>query len=105
MNISLDGTTLVLEGDFDVRSTWLVRKVLRDLVKDHEAVVVDLSRVPSVDHTALKVLAFASRRAHRAGRTVRLRGCRPQVVRMLHLTRLMPLVVVERDPSTLRPIA
>ncbi|WP_134741523.1 STAS domain-containing protein [Nocardioides sp. 503] len=104
MDISRDGTTLHLCGDFDVRSTWVVRQALHDAIRT-DSIVVDLSRVPSVDHTALKVLAFASRRARGHGHHVTLRGCRPTVLRMLHMSRLIRLVELERCVSTLRPIA
>ena len=60
--MGIDGRTLVLVGDFDVRSTWEVRTAIYELLGAHDDVVVDLSDVRSVDVTALKVLAAASRR-------------------------------------------
>ncbi|MCW2852469.1 MAG: anti-sigma factor antagonist [Nocardioides sp.] len=105
MIISVDGATLVLKGAFDVRTTGAVRPVLHELIRGHRSVVVDLSDVPSVDQTALKVLAFASRRALRLGHDVTLRGCTPPVLRMLHLSRLIRLVEVDRHAASLRPIA
>jgi anti-anti-sigma factor len=97
MDIIKDGPTLVLSGDFDVRSTWEVRQAVYDLMAGHDGdVVVDLTGVEVVDLTALKVLAVATREAGRAGRHLTLRGCGPAVRRMLHLSRLIRLVEVER---------
>ncbi len=97
MDIMTDGPTLVLSGDFDVRSTWEVRRAIYDQLHGHDQdVVVDLSDVETCDVTALKVLAVATREASRDGRHLTLRGCGPAVRRLLHLSHLMRLVEVER---------
>jgi anti-anti-sigma factor len=101
MDIVTDGPRLVLSGPFDVRSTWEVRNAIYDhLAAGDDDVVVDLTDVDSVDVTALKVLAVATRRAARLGRHLTLRGCRPAVRRLLHLSRLMRAVEVEREVAT-----
>ena len=61
-----------------------------------EDVVVDLTDVTTIDVTALKVLAVATRQAIRDGHHLTLRGCGPAVRRMLHLSRLIRVVEVER---------
>ena len=92
---------LVLSGAFDVRSTGEVRKAIYDhLDARDEDVVVDLTDVDSVDVTALKVLAVATRQAARLGRHLILRGCGPAVRRLLHLSRLIRVVEVEREAAT-----
>jgi len=101
MNIVTDGPRLVLSGPFDVRSTWEVRKAIYDHLESRdEDVVVDLTDVDSVDVTALKVLAVATRRASRLGRHLVLRGCGPAVRRLLHMSRLIRVVEVEREAAT-----
>ena len=101
MDIVTDGPTLVLSGDFDARSTWEVRNALRERLHGTEQdVVVDLSAVTSMDVTATRVLAYASREAARSGNHVTLRGCGPAVRRMLHLSRLMRFVDVERAAAS-----
>jgi anti-anti-sigma factor len=100
MEIVTDGPTLVLSGDFDVRSTWEVRNALYDQLHTHDDVVVDLTDVRAVDVTALKVLAFATRQALRDGHHLTLRGCGPAVRRMLHISRLIRVVELERQAAT-----
>jgi anti-anti-sigma factor len=97
MEIITDGPTLRLAGDFDVRSTWEARNAIYELLASTpDDVVVDLSEVDAVDVTALKVLAMATRQATRDGHHLMLRGCGPAVRRMLHLSRLIRVVEVER---------
>jgi anti-anti-sigma factor len=97
MDILIDGPTLLLSGDFDVRSTWEVRIAIYELLEGRdEDVVVDLTDVTTIDMTALKVLAAATRRAVRDGHHLRLRGCGPAVRRMLLLSHLFRVVEVER---------
>ncbi len=101
MDIVFDGPTLLLAGDFDVRSTMEVRNAIYEHLSRHDGdVVIDLTGVTTVDMTALKVLAFATRVASREGHHLTLRGCGPSVRRMLHLTRLIRVVEVERTAAT-----
>lgn len=97
MEIYTSGGVLHLVGDFDVRSTGAVRDALHRELGGSGDVVVDLSGVESVDVTALRVLAVATHRASRRGDHLRLRGCGPAVRRMLHISRLIRAVEVERE--------
>ena len=95
------GGVLVLAGDLDVRSTGELRDALYEHLRVHGSytggrVVVDISEVRTVDPTALKVVAAASRRVRRSGGQVVLRGAGPAVRRMLHLTHLIRMIDVER---------
>jgi anti-anti-sigma factor len=100
MQITTDGPTLLLSGDFDVRSTEQVRHAVYDHLRrnDEGAITIDLTEVDTIDLTALKVLAVASRFALRSGQRIVLRGTCPAVRRMLHLSHLIRFFEVERAP-------
>jgi len=101
MEITNDGPRLVLAGQFDVRSTMDVRNAIYEHLESRDDdVVVDLSEVTAVDVTALKVLAVATRYAERHGRHLILRGCRPAVRRLLHISRLIRVVEVEKKAAS-----
>lgn len=97
VDLRIEGPALKLVGDFDVRSTSEVRDALYAHLHAHPEydVVVDLSGVPSIDPTALRLLAVATRAAERNGHRLLLRGCSPSVRRMLTVARLRHLVMVE----------
>ena len=104
MQITTEGSVLVLHGDFDVRSTAAVRQALYALLASRsegpEDLVVDLTDVAFVDLTALKVLAVATREAGRRGQHLVLRGCGPAVRRMLHKSHLIRVVELERAAAS-----
>lgn len=101
MDITMDGPMLVLHGDFDVRSTFMVRNAIYERLEGHEEdVVVDMTEVGTIDVTALRVLAVATRRAARAGHQLTLRNCGPSVRRMMHLSHLAHSFSVEREAAS-----
>jgi anti-anti-sigma factor len=101
MEVTTDGTTLYLVGYFDGRSTSAVREALYAHIAATEGnVVVDLSGVESIDATALRVLAVATRIVEREGRFLILRGCSPALRRIIAFTRLRRLVQMERGAIT-----
>ncbi|MCW2819112.1 MAG: Sulfate transporter/antisigma-factor antagonist [Marmoricola sp.] len=96
MEHSIDHDTLELTGSLDVRCTAELRMVLYGLIdRTPGDVVVDISRVESVDMTTLKMLAVANRVAERGGHRVVLRGCSTGVRRLLHLSHLRSMIPVE----------
>jgi anti-anti-sigma factor len=102
VDITADGATLVLSGDFDVRSTFQVRAAIYDhlATQGEGTVYIDLTDVRLIDLTALKVLGVATREAGRSGQQLTLRGCGPAVRRLLHLSHLIRVVELEREAAT-----
>ena len=97
MDIISDGRVLVLHGAFDVRSTREVRAAIYerlDLLDDD--VVLDMSDVSTIDLTALRLLAVATRHAWLTGHHLTVRNPGPAVRRMAHLARLAHALEVER---------
>lgn len=100
MEVTTSDQALVLNGRFDGRSTGEVREALYDRIEaNDDDVVVDLSDVESIDATALKLLAAATKLMERDGRHLTLRGVRPELRRVIAYTRLRRLVSVERPLS------
>ncbi|RYB91049.1 anti-sigma factor antagonist [Nocardioides oleivorans] len=101
MNIFTDGHTLVLQGAFDVRSTWEVRDAIYErLDGPDDDVVIDMTDVTTIDATALRLLAVATRAAWLSGHHLTVRNPGPAVRRMAHLTRLAHAIEVERVAAT-----
>lgn len=97
---------ITLEGHLDGRCSAEVREVLYAHIAEHPDadVVVDLSRVESIDLTSLKLLATAALRLERAGRHVILRGCSPALRRVLAFGVWRRLFLVERTVEDERPL-
>jgi anti-anti-sigma factor len=97
MEIIADGSTLVLHGAFDVRSTWEVRDAIYECLEGLDRdVVIDMTDVSTIDATALRLLAVATRRAWLSGHHLTVRNPGPAVRRMAHLTHLAHAIEVER---------
>ena len=100
-DIAPDGHVLVLHGDFDVRSTWQVREAIYECIDVHDDdVVIDMTDVSTIDVTALRLLAVATRHAWLAGHHLTVRNPGPAVRRMAHLARLAHAIEVERAAAT-----
>jgi anti-anti-sigma factor len=101
MDVVADGSTLLISGQLDVRSIAELRARLYDHLSEHEeAVVLDLSGVESADLPALRMLAVASRVANRSGHRLSVRGCPDGVRRLLHLSHLRGLMIVEPEDGS-----
>ena len=100
-DIVANGHVLVLHGDFDVRSTWEVRNAIYERLEAEDSdVVIDLTDVSTIDATALRLLAVATRHAWLSGHHLTVRNPGPAVRRMVHLTRLAHAIEVERVAAT-----
>ncbi|MDR7251180.1 anti-anti-sigma factor [Nocardioides sp. BE266] len=101
MDIVSDGHTLVLQGAFDVRSTSEVRNAIYEHLEGlDDDVVIDMTDVTTIDLTALRLLAVATRHAWLTGHHLTVRNPGPAVRRMAHLARLAHAIEVERAAAT-----
>ena len=101
MDIVSDGHTLVLQGAFDVRSTSEVRNAIYEHLEGlDDDVVIDMTDVTTIDLTALRLLAVATRHAWLSGHHLTVRNPCPAVRRMAHLARLAHAIEVERAAAT-----
>ena len=101
MDIVSDGHTLVLHGAFDVRSTGEVRNAIYQHIDALDVdVVIDMTDVSTIDLTALRLLAVATRHAWLSGHHLTVRNPGPAVRRMTHLARLAHAIEVERVAAT-----
>ena len=97
MDIISDGPTLVLHGAFDVRSTPEARAAIYEVLDGpDDDVVIDMTHVTTIDVTALRLLAVATRHAWLNGHHLTVRNPGPAVRRMTHLARLAHAIEVER---------
>jgi len=98
MRVTTEGAAVVLTGRFDARSTGEVRDVLYEQIQATDGdVVVDLAGVDSIDATALKLLAAATRVMEREGRRLVLRNGSPGLRRIIAFSRLRRMVTFERS--------
>ena len=90
------GCEIALEGRLDVRSVADVRTALYAAIDAGSGdLVVDMSRVESIDATGLGMLLGADRRAKQAGRRVVVRDAAPRLMRLLRATRLHRVLTLE----------
>jgi anti-sigma B factor antagonist len=97
-----DATVLVLDGDLDRTSAWmLTAAVIRCDATTASRVVVDLQHVPFIDGGGLRALADAARRARRRGCDFAVANPSEQVARLLRMTGLdnsLEVVTGDRRP-------
>jgi anti-sigma B factor antagonist len=89
-----------LSGTLDVSTVHDVRLAVHAALDDGAGdLFVDLRDVEMLDATGLGMLVGAHRRAGRAGRRLVLRNLSPQLVRLLRVSRLNRILVVEPAAS------
>lgn len=90
-----EGDTLVLHGDLDVASTPVLEAVLAGRTSDGDGahLTLDLSDVPFVDSSAIRVMIQLARSV--APGTLRLRGPQPVVRQVFDLTSLAEIANIE----------
>lgn len=95
---ALDGTTVVsVRGEVDLVSADQLRRVLDEALQDSARVTLDLTELTFIDSSGLSALVEAHRKARDAGGTFTLRHPTPMLRRLLDITRLDTLLVIEPD--------
>lgn len=91
---------VVLAGHLDGRCSAQVRAAVYDHIEKHPDtdLVLDLSRVESLDVTMLRMLSACALRLERDGRRVVLRGCSPALSRVFAFGAWRRLFRFERQP-------
>lgn len=94
-----DGVLVRLEGELDLATAPTLERVV-NLAVDSGAptVVLDLSALTFVDSTGIHVLIAAQRRALKQGFALVLRSPTQQVRKILRLTGLDQVMVIEPEP-------
>lgn len=84
MEVIAHDAAIELAGQLDGRCSAELRVALYEHIRRHadENVVVDLTRVESIDVTVFKLLTAAAVRLERGGCKVVLRGCSPSLRRV-----------------------
>lgn len=92
------GAVVEIGSQLDVRTVEVERAVLLAAAQDCTGdLVVDLSRLESIDATGLGMLTAVHLRCERAGFRLLLRNCPRDIRRVLAVTRLNRVLHVERE--------
>ena len=92
---------LRVSGMLDVRSVSEVRTALYRVLEGSTGdIAIDLSSLDALDATGLAVIVAAHRRALAQGRQLVLHGVRPSLARVLAVTRLNRVLVVNRASAS-----
>jgi anti-sigma B factor antagonist len=90
------GAVVLVAGELDIGTAAPLRDALLDLGdRGATPIVVDLAGVDFIDSSGVSLLVEAKQRADAAGKELVLRQPTPRVMRVLEVTGLVDLFVVE----------
>jgi anti-anti-sigma factor len=96
VSIAPSPNEVLLSGSLDVSSVHDVRLAVHAALDSGTGdLIVDLRGVEMLDTTGLGMLVGAHRRAGRTGRRLVLRNLSPQLVRLLRVSRLNRILLVD----------
>lgn len=103
VDVMLDGTSpgggsppVIVDGELDASTAPRLGAELHRLVDEgRTSLTLDCSGLDFIDSQGLGVLVGVSRRLRDAGGSLHLRGARSQLLRVLHLTRLDQVFVLD----------
>src|SRR3954454_6387890 len=92
------GAALVtVVGEVDLSSSERLREELETALHESRAVVVDVGGMSFIDSSGLNALVHAYRTAQGVGSDLRIRHPTPMFLRLLEITRLETVFVIDRD--------
>jgi len=98
VEVSADGQAVLLaEGDIDLATAGILRDALARALDDSVSIVVDVGGVGFIDSSGLNALVWGHWQAQKAGGSLRLRRPSPMLCRLLEITALNSLLLVDDD--------
>jgi len=101
IELDTDGRAVVYaHGDIDVETSPSLQEALAEALHESASVIVDLADVGYVDSSGLSALVWGHRTANQAGGSLHVRRASPIVRRVLDITGLTPLFLIDADTAT-----
>ncbi len=98
MDLDAHGHAVVYaEGDVDIATSSSLQAALAGALEKFASVALDLAGVRYIDSSGLSVLVWCNRRAQKAGGSLTLRRPSRTVRRLLDITGLDSLILIEGD--------
>lgn len=97
--VACDKTIVSTWGDIDLSTSPLLRARLSALAAPGCRLILNLSHTSYMDGTALTALAHVHKTLRAGGGQLALVGCRPAVLRILHLSGFDHLFDIEERPA------
>ena len=97
------GTVVTIFGELDLATKDHVRKAVDSILDRPGHVVIDLRACPFIDSTGIAVLAKAALRLREQNRSLRLRGVRERVRRILDIAGLSASDLLVIEPEDRHP--
>ena len=98
MELAADGRVLlVAEGDIDLATAGILRDALARALEDSASLVVDVGGVGFIDSSGLNALVWGHWEAQKAGGSLRLRRPSPMLCRLMEITALNSLLLIDDD--------
>jgi len=106
IELTADGRALLsAEGDIDLATAGILRDALARALEDSVSLVVDVGGVGFIDSSGLNALVWGHWQAQKEGGSLRLRRPSPMLCRLLEITALDSLLLIDddapRDPDGL----
>lgn len=98
MELDAEGRTVIhAQGDIDLATSPSLHDILVKSLEQSTSIVVDVADVGFIDSSGLSALVWGHREAQQAGGSLRLRRPSRIVRRLLDITALDALLVIEED--------